>query len=155
VTSRCKKGNCCSKPGTSSSRAWAAFAALLRSGSSVASSRAICDDVTAFDHDADEIFKGEQYRWWQAKLIEANNELEEERDDAPRKSQITKLKRRIKRLENLMAEWQEDHDYWPEEEGADNRVEARAAKIRADTAKRRAASARISALAAAARTDAS
>jgi hypothetical protein len=114
--------------------------------------RAICDDVTAFDHDADEIFKAEQYRWWLDKIQECRESLElgEETPGSARK-----LKKRIKRLENLMAEWQEDHDYWPEEDTPNDRIAARAAQIRTDTAKRRAASARISALAAAARADAS
>lgn len=115
--------------------------------------RAICDDVTAFDHDADEIFKAEQYRWWLGKIQECRESLEfgEETEGSEKK-----IKRRIRRLENLMAEWQEDHDYWPEEESADQaRSEARAAQIRRDTERRRAASARISALAAAARADAS
>lgn len=115
--------------------------------------RAITDDVTAFDHDADEIFKAEQYRWWLGKIQDCRESLEFGEDTA--KSE-RKLKRHIKRLENMMAEWQEDHDYWPEEKAeADTRIEARAAQIRADTARRRAASARLAAKARDARPDAS
>jgi hypothetical protein len=104
--------------------------------------RAITDDVTAFDHDADEIFKAEQYRWWLSKVEECREALESG-EDTPRSER--KLRHRIKRIEKLMAEWQEDHDYWPEEESAEPeaRRQARAAQIRADTAKRRAASTRL------------
>lgn len=110
--------------------------------------RAICDDSTAFDHDADEIFKAEQYRWWQGKLQEQQDELEEK--DNPSPGQRKKVQRRIRRIEQLMGEWQEEHDYWPEAQDADQeaRSQARAAQIRADTHKRRAASARLAEVAA-------
>jgi hypothetical protein len=110
--------------------------------------RAITDDVSAFDHDADEIFKAEQYRWWLGKIQECREALESG-EDTPKYAR--KLKRHIKRIENMMAEWQEDHDYWPEEERntePEARRQARAAQIRADTAKRRAASARLAEIAA-------
>src|SRR4051794_13577654 len=113
----------------------------------LATARAICDDSTAFDHDADEIFKAEQYRWWQDKLQEQQEELEEK--DNPGPGQRKKAQRRIRLIEQLMGEWQEEHDYWPEEKAeASDRIEARAAKIRADTARRRAASAALAAVAA-------
>jgi hypothetical protein len=111
--------------------------------------RAITDDETAFDHDADEIFKAEQYRWWQCHISDVQEML-----DA---GEVTRKRgrRRIKLLEQLMAEWQEDHDYWPEEKTeADARIEVRAAQIREHTRRRRAASAHLSALAAAARANA-
>ena len=73
--------------------------------------RAICDDGSAFQHDADEIFKYEQYRWWQSKIQDEQECLLEGESSKERR----KIKRRIKRLENLMAEWQENYDYWPEE----------------------------------------
>ena len=76
--------------------------------------RAICDDSTAFQHDADEIMKGEQYRWWKGKLHDLHEALEftEGEDDPGDK----KLRRRMKLTEQLMAEWQEEHDYWPEQD---------------------------------------
>jgi hypothetical protein len=109
--------------------------------------RAICDDFTAFDHDADEIFKAEQHRWWLSKLQECRESLEFG-EGTPKSAR--KLKRRIRQIEQLMGEWQEEHDYWPEAEDADQeaRSKARAAQIRADTSKRRAASARIAEVAA-------
>jgi hypothetical protein len=116
----------------------------------LAVARAICQDMTAFGHDADEIFKGEQYRWWLSKIQEYQDELEAEEEDAPRKSHITKLKRRIKLLEQMMAEWQEEHDYWPEEDAeAATEENPRLARLKADIARRRAASASLSATAAA------
>jgi hypothetical protein len=113
--------------------------------------RAICDDLTAFDHDADEIFKAEQLRWFQSTIAEQAEIIEDE-ESSPK--QHKKAMRRIKLLEELQGIWQEDHDYWPDtdsEEAARSRTEARVAQIREHTARRRAASARISALAAAAR----
>jgi hypothetical protein len=115
---------------------------------------AICDDVTAFDHDADEIFKGEMYRWWSGKLDELAEEIDslDEKEDAAR---IKKLRARINRLHKIMCLWQEDYDYWPETPDSEE-AEAREARtsisrlqrIRADTDRRRAASARLRAKAA-------
>jgi hypothetical protein len=107
--------------------------------------RAITDDVTAFDHDADEIFKGEQYRWWLSRIQEERGILDEDYEEKERPRINKRAERRIKLLEEQMAIWQEEHDYWPEEESdtQEARREARAAQIRTDTAKRRAASARL------------
>jgi hypothetical protein len=104
--------------------------------------RAICDDVTAFDHDADEIFKGEQHRWWLSRIQEETDILD---DEEMQPKDYKKARRRIELLEQQLAIWQEEHDYWPEEESADQeaRSKARATKIRSDTIKRRAASARL------------
>lgn len=104
--------------------------------------RAITDDVTAFDHDADEIFKAEQYRWWLSKLQECRESLEFD-EETPKSRR--KLKRRINRIEQLMGEWQEEHDYWPEAQDTSQeaRSTARAAQIRADIERRRTASARL------------
>lgn len=116
---------------------------------------AICDDTSAFDHDADEIFKAEVYRWFQSKLQEIRDEQEalEGEYDNPSKgaSEMKKLNRRAKLVEQLMAEWQEDYDYYPAE--AENGVRttadiARLQKLRADIDRRRAASARLQAKAA-------
>jgi hypothetical protein len=105
--------------------------------------RAITDDVTAFDHDADEIFKGEMLHWFANTIKEQQELLDDEEEITPKA--LKRGQRRINLLEELLAMWQEDHDYWPEEESdtQEARREARAAKIRSDTAKRRAASARL------------
>jgi hypothetical protein len=79
--------------------------------------RAICDDATAFRYDADEIMKGEQLRWWQGRIQQEQEELELLEEDKPgsNHSARKKIERRIKLLEQLQGEWQEEHDYWPEE----------------------------------------
>ena len=86
------------------------------------------------------------YRWWLGKLQECRESLEDG-EDAPGSEK--KLKRRIKQLENMMAEWQEDYDYYPEETIADEAKArttadiARLQQIRSGTDRRRAASARL------------
>jgi hypothetical protein len=75
---------------------------------------AICDDSTAFQHDADDIFRKQQLGWFNAKMSELRDELDLLDDDDPPKA-VKQVKRRIKCLDQLTAEWQEEHDYWPEE----------------------------------------
>ena len=113
--------------------------------------RAICDDVTAFDHDADEIFKAEQHRWFLGQIKEHQDNLDDD-EDLDTKTR-KRDQRRIDVLEELLGIWQEDHDYYPEEASADSetRIAQRAAEIRDHTIRRRAASARIATLAATAR----
>jgi len=106
--------------------------------------RAICDDVSAFQHDADEIFKAEMLRWFEETIKEQQDILDEEYEEKDRPKIDKKAQRRIKLLEELQAMWQEDHDYWPEKEEA-SRAAARAEVVREQTARRRAASARLSA----------
>jgi hypothetical protein len=116
--------------------------------------RAICDDVTAFDHDADEIFKDEMLHWFANTIKEQQENLDDDEEITPKA--LKRGQRRINLLEELLAMWQEDHDYWPDTETeatSQGRVAARAAEIREHTARRRAASARLSVLAAQARTD--
>lgn len=90
--------------------------------------RAICNDGDAFQHDADDIFRGEMLRWFQGKIQEYDDYLELE--DLTDK-QARKTKRRIRLLEQLTAEWQEDYDYWPEEDDAPDAQVARAGDRRA------------------------
>jgi hypothetical protein len=74
--------------------------------------RAICNDGEAFKHDSYEIFRQQQLGWFEDKLQEYRESLELGEDVIGSEK---KLKRRIKLLEQLTAEWQEDHDYWPKE----------------------------------------
>lgn len=112
--------------------------------------RAICDDPSAFKHDAEAILMGEQLRWWENKLHELHESLEfgEEVTGSEKK-----LRRRIKLLEQLQAEWQEDHDYWPEKaqdsSQAEHKAEGQATPGKAFAASARAAAASLSAAAAA------
>jgi hypothetical protein len=72
--------------------------------------RAICDDPNAFSYNAEEIFKAQQLGWFEGRI-------QEERDLLDSKDfSHQKTRRRIKLLEQLQAEWQEEHDYWPEVE---------------------------------------
>jgi hypothetical protein len=77
--------------------------------------RAICNDESAFSYDAEQIGKSIMLHWFQDKLKELVAEFDVE--DLTEK-QSKKLRRRIKFLEQLTAEWQEDNDYWPEEADA-------------------------------------
>lgn len=81
--------------------------------------RAICDDENAFQHDADELANQGTLRWFNSKLQELKDEIEMlEDEDEPAKShtrELRRLQRRIKLVEQLTAEWQEDNDFWPEE----------------------------------------
>ncbi len=75
--------------------------------------RAICNDESAFNHDAEELGNWAQLHWFQAKI----KELQEERDSEDLTSKAAKrLDRKINFLELLMAEWQEDSDFWPDDE---------------------------------------
>lgn len=84
--------------------------------------RAICDDETAFQHDADELANQATLHWFNSKVRELRDEAEMlEDEDEPAKShtrELRRLQRRIKLVEQLTAEWQEDNDYWPEEPDA-------------------------------------
>jgi hypothetical protein len=94
--------------------------------------RAICDDESAFSYDAEQLGNSKMLHWFQSKLEELVAEFEVE--DLTEK-QSKKLRRQIKFLEQLMAEWQESNDYWPEE--ADD-TETEATRT-ADTRRARAA----------------
>ena len=48
----------------------------------LAVARAISEDVTAFQHDADELYKAQMLRWWDSKIKEQREELELLEDDA-------------------------------------------------------------------------
>jgi hypothetical protein len=104
--------------------------------------RAICDDVSAFDHDAEEIFNAEQHRWWLSRIQEETDILDDS-EMGPKDKK--KAARKLALMEEQLAIWQEEHDYWPEEESANDeaRRKARSAQIRSHTLKRRAASARL------------
>lgn len=97
--------------------------------------RAICDDGTAFNYDAEEIFKAQQLSWWKSRIQQEQEELEllEDEDEPPRSRprERRKIERRIKLLEQLQGEWQEEHDYWPEEAREAARPSATSAAIAA------------------------
>lgn len=96
--------------------------------------RAICNDGTAFNYDADEIFKGQQLRWFESKRQELQDELSdlESEFEQPRKgsSEIKKVRQRIKQLEQLQAEWQDEHDYWPAETEETNDLPGKVTAVR-------------------------
>jgi aspartate oxidase len=94
--------------------------------------RAICDDGTAFNYDAEEIFKAQQLSWWQSRIQQEREELELLEEDKPGSNRYArKIERRIKLLEQLQGEWQEEHDYWPEEAREATRPSATPAAIAA------------------------
>ena len=76
--------------------------------------RAICDDGSAFNYDAEEIFKAQQLGWFEARLKEEQEALELLDEGATQKER-RRIIRRINLIDKLMGEWQEEHDYWPEE----------------------------------------
>lgn len=93
--------------------------------------RAICDDDTAFVHDADQLHLARTLAWFTGRMEELEEELEEEQQgELPRKSVCNKLKRQMKFLNQLTAEWQEEHDYYPQEEDAPGSQTTREADIR-------------------------
>jgi hypothetical protein len=79
--------------------------------------RAICDDTSAFQHDAEDIYRADTLRWFQSRRKELVEELEAENWSAKVSAKSArKLNRKLAFLDRLIAEWQEDHDYWPDEE---------------------------------------
>ena len=77
--------------------------------------RAICDDALAFKYDEDNIHNANMLAWFNGKLQELHDEEDAEGLTVKRSKQ---LDREIRLLERLVAEWQEEHDYWPEEDDA-------------------------------------
>lgn len=96
--------------------------------------RAICDDESAFIHNADEISKAQTLRWFQSKAEELATELDEEQhSEVVRQSVCNKYQRRMKFLDQLTAEWQDEHDYWPEETKEEDAAPASNTAREADT----------------------
>ena len=98
--------------------------------------RAICDDESAFQHDADELANFRMLHWFQDKIKELRDEEDSPEDLTVKRSK--QLDRRIRFLERLQGEWQEENDFWPEENDehtsqatreADRRIAAAAVRV--------------------------
>lgn len=80
--------------------------------------RGVCDDETAFQHDARDIHLADMRQWFLGKQQEIKEQIETEKADKDSEDydavEIRELLEKLATIRALFGEWGEDHDYYPE-----------------------------------------